>query len=477
MNHIDEHTLELFVLGAKEVRGKKKSIEAHIKKCEGCRTLAVTMTKFYADAETQLKSQPQLAEHLERALIWPRTEVERAIEPFYSTSKTLVPALAPKTLLQHVFSYAKQNPVKFGVGLFAVVGLLAATVNFGSKSFFRDTNPAYAVLSEPNTALEVYNRDGEKLWQLFQPQIKHFIEADAKWRISHAAVADLNGDGRNEIITTLPLPTENGSTRTMRVYDADRKLVIEKKFENTAIDFLTNHYEANFEFRGILVGNFAGKEKMEIFASADNGRSPWFLARLDAKGQTLGRFWHFGQMGGYYAVDLDDNGRKEIILCGMNQVNDLQLAQFAVVAVLNPEQIIGDVEATATRGFRLGPSDAEIYYIQIPVSDMTKALGLEQTIRCISSTSERQLRFVASSSASDEFPNFEFIFSKDMRLQEVKYSDQDILLHARLKKEGKIHSTFDHNYLENLKKGIRYWDGKEWRKEVTKVRHPLTNSP
>jgi hypothetical protein len=367
--------------------------------------------------------------------------------------------------------------VKSVVGSFAFIAGLGLLLNLTLKTAFKDTNPAYVILSERNSALEVYNREDEKLWQLFQPQIKGFIESDEDRRISRTAVADLNGDGRNELVTTLPLPTENGMAKALRVYDAERKLIIEKKFENTTINFLSNRYETSFLPNGILVDDFGGEGKKEIFASADNGRSPWFLVRLDAKGQTLGRYWHFGQMLGFYTVDLNDNGRKEIILCGMNQVNDLQLAQFAVVAVLDPQKIIGEVEATATRGFGLSPSDAEIYYIQIPTSDMTIALGLEQTIRCISPTSEPQLRFAASSGASDELPVFEFIFSKDMRVQEVKYSDQDIFLHARLKKEGKIHSTFDHAYLENLMKGIRYWDGKEWRKEVTKVRHDMITSP
>lgn len=476
MNHIDEHTLELFVLGAKEVRGKKKSIEAHLRKCEGCHTLVRKMTDFYANAESHLDSQPQSPPQ-QQALIRPRTELEPAYDPFYSTYKMPVPVSVPKTFIQHVFSYAKQNPLKFGVGSFALVGLLAAIVNLSAKSLLKDTNPAYAILSERNLALEVYNREGEKLWQLFEPQIKGFIERNVRWGISHTAVADLDGDRRNELITTLPLPTEGVVTRTLRVYDAERKLVIEKKLEDTMINFLSNRYETSFEFRGILVDDFGGEGKKEIFTSADNGRSPWFLARLDAKGQTIGRYWHFGECHGVYVMDLNNDGHKQIILSGVNQVRDLQQKQFVVVAVLDPQKIIGNVEATATRGFGFDRSDAEIFYIQIPASDMVGALGQTQDISLISSASDRQLRFRASSSALNGLPQFEFIFSKGMVVQDVKYSDQDILLHARLKKEGKIRSTFGHSYLENLKKGIRYWDGKKWRKEVTKVRHDLISSP
>jgi hypothetical protein len=479
MTHIDEHTLELFVLGAKEVQRRKKTIEAHLKKCEGCRTLVRTMTEFYANAESHRKSQPQSKPLSDsQTLIRSHTEIEPTYDPYYSTFKTPVPARMPRTFLQHVFSYARQNPIKSVIGSFALFVGLALIFNFTLKTIFKDANPAYAILSERNSALEVYNREDEKLWQLFQPQIKTTIGVDDKWGISHTEVADLNGDGRNEVITTLPLPAENdGRAKALRVYDAERKLVIEKKFENTMINFLSNRYETSFEFSSILVDGFGGEGRKEIFASVDNGRSPWFLARLDAKGQTIGRYWHFGHCLGVYAIDLNNDGRKEIILSGVNQVSDLQLKQFVVVAVLDPQKIIGDVEATATRGFGFGRSDAEIFYIQIPASDMVGALGQTQNISLISSTDEQQLRFRTSSSAPDGFPQFEYIFSKDMQVRDVKYADQDVLLHARLKKEGKIHSIFNRAYLENLKQGVRYWNGKEWRKEVTKVKHDVKTTP
>jgi hypothetical protein len=64
-----------------------------------------------------------------------------------------------------------------------------------------------------------------------------------------------------------------------------------------------------------------------------------------------------------------------------------------------------------------------------------------------------------------------------MRAQEVKYASVDVQIHAKLKKEGRISSTFDQNYLEDLKNGIRYWDGKEWKKEWTKVRHDIVLIP
>jgi hypothetical protein len=125
----------------------------------------------------------------------------------------------------------------------------------------------------------------------------------------------------------------------------------------------------------------------------------------------------------------------------------------------------------------LEASTAEIYYIRIPESDMDKTLGSNQGAAVlISSIKENQLRFSVNS-AVPEGPDFEYIFSKDMHAQEVKYASSDVLIHAKLRKEGKISSTFDQNYLESLRNGVRYWNGMAWEKEVTKVRHNTAANP
>jgi len=66
---------------------------------------------------------------------------------------------------------------------------------------------------------------------------------------------------------------------------------------------------------------------------------------------------------------------------------------------------------------------------------------------------ESQIRIVVSRTSGDEsMPGFEYIFSKDMNVQDVKYESQDVEIHSTLKKERKNLSTFDQKYLNNLKK-------------------------
>lgn len=400
------------------------------------------MTEFYANADAHLKSQPQSQPQTDsQALIRPHTEIEPTDDPYYSTFKTPVPVRVPRTFLQHVSSYAKQNPIKSVIGSFALIVGLALIFNFTLKTIFKDTNPAYTIMNVPHTALEVYNKEDEMLWQLPHPDIKDLAKSEEARRIHHTCVADLNGDGRNEIITTFPIFSElNGGTKTLRVYDSDKDILFQRQFKNIKVNFRPNHYESDYFFEGVLVDSFGVHNKKEIFSGVDNGRSPWFLVRFDAVGNTLGRYWHFGQMTSRSDVELDSTKRKQILLCGVNQVQEVEKEQFAVVEIVDPERIVGDAEATATRGFGFHASDAEVFYIRFSESDMEVALGLDPVAPVlISSVNEPQIRVVISRTSSNELPiGFEYIFSKDMSAEDVKYESPDVGIHTLLKKKGKV---------------------------------------
>ena len=471
MTHFDENTLELFVLGAKEVERQRTAIEAHLKKCEGCRMLVRSMSEFYSDAESHFTAQ-DLSQP--RALIHRKNALTPLHEPYYSTLK--YPVVLPKTFIQHVYSFAKQNPVKTAAGSFASLAVLGLLLTFVFRTTLKDANPAYSILNVPHTALEVYNREDELLWQLPSAFIPGAHESENTNKICYTAVADLYGDGRNEVITVIPLPNDDSRGKSLRVYDGKKNILGINQLQDSTLNFLSNHYETSFSYDGIAVADFAGDGRREVFASIACTHSPWSLARFDERLHIIGRFWHFGDQE-IYEADLNNDGKKELILSGVNQVDELRSGQFGDVIVLDPEKIEGEAESIASRGYGLQASNAEIYYLRFPESDMFKALGTKQNGPVlVSSTNERQLKFSVRSSLSDG-PFFEYNFTKDMRVQEVKFGSPDVWIHAKLKKEGKVSSTFDQKYLEDLKNGVRYWDGKAWTKEVTKVRHEIAGKP
>jgi hypothetical protein len=70
---------------------------------------------------------------------------------------------------------------------------------------------------------------------------------------------------------------------------------------------------------------------------------------------------------------------------------------------------------------------------------------------------------------ANALPHFDYILSPDFRALQVKSNNDTDELHARLLAAGKISSTMNQAYLENLCQAVRYWDGKEWKKKVVSV--------
>ncbi len=60
-----------------------------------------------------------------------------------------------------------------------------------------------------------------------------------------------------------------------------------------------------------------------------------------------------------------------------------------------------------------------------------------------------------------------------MKILRVKSNNDIDRLHDLLVNEGKLTGKLDQSYLDALKDGVRYWDGKEWRKQVTMVQTPF----
>ena len=80
MVHIGEHILELYVLGAREVEGRKPEIEAHSDECAGCKTLTEMITLFYQETEVEYVLQAASAESPESILLKIRAKLKHRFD-------------------------------------------------------------------------------------------------------------------------------------------------------------------------------------------------------------------------------------------------------------------------------------------------------------------------------------------------------------------------------------------------------------
>jgi len=339
-------------------------------------------------------------------------------------------------------------------------------------------NPTRWQYNVSSSTIDVYDDKYMLMWQIPSPDVTK-EDIGREDYLCRTILADLDGDGKNELITTHDLAGDQRAStdhgRKLRVIDvAAKKVIWEIQFVAT-VNYLNRPYSPYYTAEMILVNDVQGRREKEILVSVGNvSRSPSFIARVDSKGDILGKYWHFGGLSFLHAVDVNGDGRNEIIACGSNDTQDTTQGEFPVVAVLDPRKITGNTRSSVCPGFFLPPSDAEIDYIKFSDADLGVALKQNSFTDFMVFDGADALEFhVASKLPDGSHWNLHYYFSKQMAPLYVKSENTIDRIHARLRDEGKVTGTIDQAYLEDLKNGIRYWDGREWRKEVVKVNHPL----
>lgn len=471
MKHVEQHTLELYVLNAAGVEPRRAEIEAHLAECVGCRAFVDQMTESYGNVVKTFIELEAGAETTGRNLV-PRRF--RSIAP--KASDTMASAVyRPVTPMQRFQYFVRQHPVIIGGGSFVVFVGLALLANLTLKpASVTDTNPVtYRYNPATNTA-EILNKKNEILWQILSKDLGGVQQAEHNFLTPHIVTGDIDGDGANEVITTLWQPGErlgSGTTR-LRVYREGNNLWFEKKFTEQ-VKYLSRAYSDLWSTDIVITSESEVRGKKDIFVRWGNGRSPSVIVRYDAGGNELGQYWHFGNIYGMFAIDINGDGKKELILTGINDTEDTLRQEFPAIVVLDPHRIVGERKSVCSPGFALSESDAELYYLRLPVSPLSLTVSrLETATRLVqSSTGILAFDVVNSHDKDDEDKTtYEYRFSHDFRILEVRSTTWTDQVYARKVKQGLLKGTIDAAYLDALKNGVRYWDGEKWVKEAVKMR-------
>ncbi|MBA4311874.1 MAG: hypothetical protein C0417_04495 [Chlorobiaceae bacterium] len=474
MHHIDEHTIELYVLGSDLVKEQIAEIEAHLKECRGCRTLAGQMEAFYKNAEDSLqisKNYVKNGTQKSKALV----RINKAVEQYYDPFAPPV-RYHTNTPLAKMFYFVRRHPVAVSISSFASFIVVGWLLNDFIKPVAKDNaitdkNPSSFLYNTNANMLEIYNKQDEKLWEIISPGLLERFNHDRLVKRSSTVLCDIDNNDTNEVITNISLRKEG--EHSLKILNAYKKIILEKEFV-VPFNYLNRTYSPNFSPDGIVVNNFKNKEKKEIILITENiGRSPAFVARLDEKGNEIGRYWHFGYFMSMFPLDVNNDGKEELVLCGKNDTPDSINQEYPVIAVIDPLKIIGDTKSTACPGFNWKFSDAELFYIRFPRSDINDQLKCIPQVNSMNVESESDISFFSpiSGDYAEQDLGFDFYFSKNLKIRRVKSNSAIIRFRANMVNKGKLAGEIDQPYLDNLKNNIRYWDGKKWRKEWTMVKH------
>lgn len=463
MWHPTEHSLELFVLHSATVRRDRQRIAGHLEGCDACRARVEEIAAIYREAETVFES-----DDMQRVL--DTNALTRSVRDpvlFERPRDLVVPERRP-SLLRELREIVRQNPIVSGVGGLAFVGACALAAMVFIRTTPADSNPAIYQYNAAGNFLEVYNRDDQRLWRRGIWDAAWTLDCEVNVGLQYTRIVDLDEDGRNEVVTLALLKTGDDRPRAdvLTVFEADKSIRYSEAL-GLPSQYGTKVYDDRFGAQKIIpLETPAGAPGLLV--SMAHHRSPYLLLRLNATCDRIGEYWHYGHLRSLQAVRIDGESHEMLVASGINDAADTAGGSFGAIAIIDPRKIVGRGESGLTPHFGLPVTGAEVYYIRLPLTDMEGATGYRGSVRQLTQLGEPTLHFDYTQEALRFGFNYEFDHS--LAVRSVRINTGTEAVHQRLKSEGKITSTLNAEYTENLKRAVRYWNGDEWVGTPTKIR-------
>jgi hypothetical protein len=470
MDHLDEHTIELYIVGSRRIEAKKGEIERHLAECPSCHDLSVRMEEYYADFGQVLAESDRVGIHRSRAIVRGRPH----IKPMYERHAEAVHVESGGKLVR-MFAFSRRHPIAVSGGSIALLAGLALLLNLAIPRANIDQDPAYCRYSLSQGLVEIRNSNNRILWDL--PTTVKLADSPYVDKIYLSRViyiGDLNRDGMNEVVSTLQLGDEVYN-HTLRIFDSRKETLFEQGLSES-FGYLDRTYTPNIDVGSMLVEDVIQEGKKEIWVAGNSrDRSPSVAIRMDRNGNVLGKYWHFGQFREIYCARLGPDQKKRIILAGTDDAEDTTHGEFPAIVVLDPEKVVGESCSLRSPGFAFPPSDAELLYISLPESDINLALGNKPGRTLLIDTSQALFQFRTSTRVDRTEPDyfeFDYLFDLNMDIQEVKSNNFTDDVHESLARKGLVHGVIDRSYLKDLRTRVRYFDGSSWHRELVQVHHP-----
>lgn len=339
--------------------------------------------------------------------------------------------------------------------------LAAAALFFGFRKLLSSKEPADFRID--GSALVVLNEKGGELWrfetgvenllgnQTYHEhfQVKRSIPSEIVAH-PHLIITDITGDGRKEVLFTVK--TEDQSREDV-VFCFDRQGREMWRFcAGRPIRFGRQDY-ADFVTRGFQANDLDDDGRQEVIViSHSRSFFPTQLAVLSSDGKLLGEFWNSGQLTDIAFVDLERDGKKEIIASGQNN----EYKKGCLIA-FDAFRVSGSSPQSVERFISPGLSaGTERFYVLFPRTEVDLSEFPSESSDKIEILSNDLILVHMS------FSGVLYELGFDLAPRIARTSHRFEQKHATAVREGRVKSVLDDAYFENLKLGILYWDGREW---------------
>jgi hypothetical protein len=473
MIHIEEHILEAHAARAPEVRHREKEILVHLEECAGCRAIWEEYRLFYNDLRAELQKPALQESGRSTAVVTRRRADVRAFQDlFVSPIRPYPPTFAGRATY-----IIRAYPVVSGIGGFLFMGLLALLFFSLSPRLFRDMNPSYTHINSAEGHLEIYNKSREPIWTVPINGIHEFTPQKLLEAEHSTLLYDVDGNGRNEILTILPTGEPRENCYPLTIFSTADAQPVTHYFRDT-INFRGTSYRELLYPNQLLLAGLGDRRSPNFFLVTNNGRSPNIVFRLDDRFETVGEYYHFGDV--YQKTFITKAGTPLLFLFGENDIGETDSLNSAILAVLDPSKLRGKTESSATRGFGKAVSDAEIFYIRFPLTDMNRYLHAKEVTLQVDQTMVNGENLysvwtygngVSDTHVGNGIPAFEYIFSEQFELREIKFDSDTFSRREAMIEGGHLKGKMDAAYLDNLRRSVRYWDGTTWQDHAVMIGH------
>ncbi len=272
-------------------------------------------------------------------------------------------------------------------------------------------------------------------------------------------IKDLDGDGRNEVVFAVKRKSDGQGEGLVFCYDSRGKQRWGFKGGH-AVVYGGKVLSSDYRIRGFAFRDINDDDREETFIIAYH--YPWEpcqLAVLDFKVRLLGEFWNAGYLVDIAFLDVDGDGRAELVTAGVNNEYG-----GGCLAVFDPANIHGQAPQGPKHTFAGIPAGSEKYFIDFPRSDVSEASGdaFVGGLLRLEVNSDNILTIW-------DHVGLIYYMGPGLGCSYVDSGHGFKLKHAELLAKGKLTSTLDEAYYEKMRKSLRYWNGEKFVSEPTPV--------
>ena len=359
------------------------------------------------------------------------------------------------------------NYVNIFLSLLILVILIVLATNYVIPAL--DDNPVSAGIVEDQFV--AFNKYGKAIWKsgLLNECEKKTVQIPSL-RDHRIIVNDIDNDGNNEILYLRS--DDNNSINNRTLFCLTGKDGIKWKFIAPKMPEYYGNEECSDKTQLMSINIFYNKVtgRKEIIL---NGHVcelfPAYLFVVDFRGKLISEYYHPGAIHYVKCIDIDSDGKDEIIFDGVN--NDFD--KHAFIAVIDPNNLEGSAP-----GRRLPPNvmiSKINKYILLPKTDICKFTASVQSEAGLFEYNGKLLSVYVNENnlydvlkpLSNENAPLSVIFTFDRYMNPVSFgtSSEWDGRYNELLAEGKIKPITDwKEYKDSILGEIKYWDGDKFVK-------------